>query len=358
MGQLGRARESTRRGYASHVRLYLAPYLGRVLLAGLSARQVRAMFTAIARQHAAAGRPVSAATLTRVKATLRAALNAAVRAGYLAGNPAVHVELPPARRPRAAVWTSERIAAWEETGIRPAVAVWTAAQTAAFLTAVRGHRLYAAYHLIALRGLRRGEACGLRWHDLDLETGTAVICTQLQQYDGHLTVAPPKTAHSERVIALDRTTIAALRRHRSLQQAERAHGGDLHHDSGCVFTSLNGDPLAPDRLSRMFKALAAEAGLPPIRLHDLRHGAASLALAAGADLKVVQDMLGHSSIVLTADTYASVLPDIARKAAEETASLIIEAGCLVPGTNRRRRPAPRQPGRNRRQRMLAGRLTT
>jgi len=91
LGQLGRPRESTRRGYASHVRLYLAPYLGRVLLAELAARQVQAMFTAIARQHAAAGRPVSAATLTRVKATLRAALNAAVRAGYLAGHPATYI---------------------------------------------------------------------------------------------------------------------------------------------------------------------------------------------------------------------------------------------------------------------------
>ncbi len=120
-----------------------------------------------------------------------------------------------------------------------------------------------------------------------------------------------------------------------------------------MFTGLNGDPLASDRLSRIFKMLAEEAGLPPIRLHDLRHGAASLALSAGTDLKVVQDMLGHSSIVLTADTYTSVLPDIARKAAEDTARLIIEAGCLVPGTSRRRRPAPRLPRQNRRRPLVS-----
>jgi len=105
-----------------------------------------------------------------------------------------------------------------------------------------------------------------------------------------------------------------------------------------VFTGLRGDPLAPDRLSRTFRQLTAETGMPPIRLHDLRHGAATLALSAGVDLRVVQDMLRHCSIVLTADTYTSVLPDIARKAAEQVAALVLRAGRLVPGTNRPRRP--------------------
>ena len=235
------------------------------------------------------------------------------------------------------VWTSARIEQWQRTGIRPAVAVWTPAQTAAFLNAIRGHRLYAAYHLIALRGLRRGEACGLRWCDIDLDAATAIISWQLQQHGGHITLCPPKTARSERIIALDSTTVAALRTHRAGQQAEQAVLGDRYHDSGYVITSLNGDPLAPDRLSRYFRQLSAAAGLPPIRLHDLRHGAATLALAAGADLKVVQDMLGHSSIVLTADTYTSVLPEVAHRAAEDTAALIIAAGCMIPGTQRRRR---------------------
>jgi Phage integrase family len=153
-------------------------------------------------------------------------------------------------------------------------------------------------------------------------------------------LCPPKTARSERAVALDRTTVAVLRAHWTAQDAERAALGDGYHDSGYVFTCLNGDPMAPDRLSRTFRRLSDEARLPPVRLHDLRHGAATLALAAGADLKVVQDMLGHSSIVLTADTYTSVLPEVARKAAEDTAALIIAAGCLIPGTIRPRQPEP------------------
>jgi integrase len=195
------------------------------------------------------------------------------------------------------------------------VAVWTATQTAQFLHAIAGNRLYAAYHLIALRGLRRGEAAGLRWRDVDLDGKTAVISQQLQQYDGRLTVCPPKTPHSARTIALDHTTVAALRAHRDRQHAEAAAFGPGYRDSGYVFTGLNGDPMAPDRLSRTFKKLAADAGLPPVRLHDLRHGAATLALAAGVGLRTVQDMLGHCSIVLTADTYISVLPEVARAAA-------------------------------------------
>jgi integrase len=327
---------STVRGYAAHIRLYLDPYLGRVLLAELTTGQVQAMFTAIIRQHHALGTPVSAATLTRIRATLRAALNAAIRRGLISENPAAKAELPQGRRPRAVVWTRYRVEQWRKTGEQPPVAVWTARQTAEFLVSIDGHRLYAAYHLIALRGLRRGEA-GLRWCDVDLDGKTAVISQQLQQYDGRLAVCPPKTAHSTRVIALDHTTVAALAAHRDRQRAEAAAYGPGYHASGYVFTNLNGDPMAPDRLTRMFGKLAAQAGLPPVRLHDLRHGAASLALSAGVDLKVVQEMLGHSSIVLTADTHTSVLPDVAHAAAEKVAALIIKAGCLVPGTSRRRR---------------------
>jgi integrase len=333
---------STVRGYAAHVRLYLDPYLGEVLLGELSAGQVQAMFTAIIRRHHALGTPVSAATLSRIRATLRAALNAAVRRGLLGENPASRVELPRARRPRAVVWSRYRVEQWRQTGERPVVAVWTAAQTAQFLCGIEDHRLYAAYHLIALRGLRRGEAAGLRWCDIDLEGKTAVISQQLQQYDGRLAICPPKTPHSTRVIALDHTTVAALQAHRGRQQREAATYGPGYRVSGFVFTNLNGDPMAPDRLTRTFRALAAQTGLLPVRLHDLRHGAATLALAAGVDLRIVQEMLGHSSIVLTADTYTSVLPAVAHTAAEKVAALIVREGGLVPGTRRHRRRQPKR----------------
>jgi integrase len=333
-------RESTIRGYAAHVRLYLRPCLGPILLTNLTAQHVQAMFSAIARQHEAEGRPVTAATLARIRATLRAALNAAIRAGFITANAASRAELPfipPSPPGGMDGGTGRRVAAHRHPaagrGLDPGA-------DRPVPQCIRDHRLYAAYHLIALRGLRRGEAAGLRWSDVDLDGATAIITCQLQQYDGRLVLCPPKTARSERAIALDRTTVAALCAHKAAQEADRAALGNGYHGSGYVFTCLNGDPMAPDRLSRTFRRLSDGAGLPPVRLHDLRHGAATLALAAGADLKVVQDMLGHSGIVLTADTYTSVLPEVARKAAEDIATLIIAAGCLVPGTTRPRQPEP------------------
>jgi integrase len=314
-------RASTRRSYAAHVRGYLVPYLGGIPLAALTAGDVQAMFTAIIRDETALGRPVRAATLHRIHATLRAALNGAVRAGLIPVNPGRFPELPRAARTRPQVWTPALTERWQHEGWRPAVGVWTAAQTAEFLRHVRGYRLYALFHLVALRGLRRGEAAGLRWSDLDLDAGTLTVTGQLQQLGCRLVEGPPKSDAGRRVIALDKTTITALREHRLRQQAERAAAGTRWTQTGYVFTTQTGKPFGPDRMTRLFRTLVDGSGLPPVTLHGLRHGAATLALAAGTDLKVVQDQLGHSTIVLTADTYTSVLPETARTAAEHTAAL-------------------------------------
>jgi len=350
-------RASTAHGYAAHVRGYLVLYLGAVPLAALTPGDVQAMFTAVIRDETALGRPVSAATLHRIHATLRAALNGAVRAGLIPVNPGRWPELPKAARPRPRVWTPALTERWQAEGWRPAVGVWTAAQTAQFLRHVRGHRLYALFHLVALRGLRRGEAAGLRWGDLDPDAGTLTVTGQLQQLGGQMVAGPPKSDAGRRVIALDRTTVAALREHRLRQQAERSAAGTGWDETGYVFTTRTGGPVGPDRVTRMFRKLVTASGLPPVTLHGLRHGAATLALAAGTDLKVVQDQLGHSTVVLTADTYTSVLPETARAAAERTAALLFPArrpatGGSLAARRARKRPLPAwaRPGRRSRNR--------
>ncbi|OOC57405.1 hypothetical protein NOSIN_23705 [Nocardiopsis sinuspersici] len=225
------------------------------------------------------------------------------------------------RRPRPVLWTQDAQREWERGGDRPAVAVWSVQHTRSFLDFVAGHRLYALFHLVVLLGLRRGEVLGLRWRDVDLDARVLHVESQVQQVGGCVVVAEPKSEASRRTVALDQVTVQVLRAHRRKQQSERSGTGRA--DPDLVFTCIKGGCLAPDRLSRSFRKLNTESGLPPVRLHDLRHGAATFALAAGVDLKTVQAMLGHASIVLTADTYTSVLPEVAHEAAEATAALVL-----------------------------------
>lgn len=212
------------------------------------------------------------------------------------------------------------------------MAVWTARQTTAFLEHIRDHYLYPLYHLVALLGLRRGEAAGLRWCDLDLGQRVLMVSHQVRDHNGRTVVCPPKTPGSVRTLALVHATVGMLRRFRATQSQCSVDGETL---TGFLFVNGDGQPWSPGYVTHTFRRLVAEADLPPIRLHDLRHGAASLSLAAGNELKTVQAMLGHDSIVLTADTYTSVLPCLAHQAAEATAALVLRTARQT-GRNLRR----------------------
>ncbi|MER6000059.1 site-specific integrase [Nonomuraea angiospora] len=305
-------RPSTRQGYATHIRLYLIPQLGRILLHQLTSRDVNGLLATLASRPSPTGRRLSPATVARIHATLRTALNAAVRARLIPVNPANEAELPHPRRPHPVVWTAGRTARWQQAGERPAVAVWTDQQLAAFLTGVAQDHLHAAWWPAALRGLRRGELAGLRWTDVDLQAAELTVTQQRVHTDGQVVVGPPKSTTSCRMVPLDAQTVRMLTQHRERQQELSARAGTRWQDSGYVSTAT-GAALRPDYLTGRFRQLVAASGQSPIRLHDLRHGAATLALTAHTDLKVVQAMLGHASIVLTADTYVSVLPEVATK---------------------------------------------
>ncbi|MBE1530351.1 site-specific integrase [Actinomadura algeriensis] len=194
--------------------------------------------------------------------------------------------------------------------------------------------------MIAFRGLRRGEACGLRWTDVDLDEGTVRVCWQITQVGGDTEQGRPKSEAGERQVTLDKHTIKELGAHRARQNQERLAAGETWIDSGFVFTGQNGDPLDPTLVSEQFLLLAMEAGLPPVRLHDLRHGAATILLRAGHDLKVVQETLGLSSITIASDTYTSVLPDLARQSAEDAAAVLLSARTKSRGKTSREQVVP------------------
>ncbi|MET7289066.1 tyrosine-type recombinase/integrase [Streptomyces sp. NPDC005573] len=263
------------------------------------------------------------ATRQHVKATLRAALNDAIGQQIITFNPAAHVEIDPVRKPKALVWTDERVAKWEQTGEKPSpVMVWTPEQTGAFLDFVAEDRLYAMWHLIAFRGLRRGEACGQPWSETNLDTHFLTVSSQLVQDGWEVEASDPKTDSGSRVVALDDDTVDVLKHHRERQETAREEWGTAWVETGHVFTQEDGSWLHPGKVTDLFERLVAASGLPPIRLHDLRHGAATLMLAADIDIKIVSDTLGHSDTRITRDIYQSVLPHVGKSAAEATAKLV------------------------------------
>lgn len=263
------------------------------------------------------------ATRLRIKATLRSALNDAIGQQILTFNPAAHVELDPVRKPKALVWTDARVARWEQTGEKPSpVMVWTPEQTGAFLDFLAEDRLYAMWHLIAFRDLRRGEACAQPWSETNLDDHSLTVSAQLVQDGWEVETSEPKTDSGFRVVALDDDTVNVLKRHREQQDADREEWGSAWVETGMVFTQEDGSWLRPGKLTDLFERLVAASGLPPIRLHDLRHGAATLMLAAGIDVKIVSDTLGHSDTRITRDIYQSVLPQVGKNAAEATARLV------------------------------------
>ncbi len=157
---------------------------------------------------------------------------------------------------------------------------------------------------------------GLRWSDVNLDSSMLAVKQQLLETEDGLRFGPPKTRSGERAISLDALTVEVLREHAARQTSDRVFWGLGWQERGLVFTRENSDLLRPDYVTHLFARQALEAGLPRIRLHDLRHTSASLALTAGVPMKVVSERLGHSSTAIMANLYTHVVPTVARAAAD------------------------------------------
>ncbi|MGI5214946.1 tyrosine-type recombinase/integrase [Plantactinospora sp. CA-290183] len=306
-------RLTTARSYRQHIGDYLKPELGKLRLRDLRPGHITAMLRK-------ARKTTSSATVQRIRATLRSALSSAVRQQLVAFNAAKDLDVPAAPR----------------TKVRP----WEPAELGKFLDhAITDLRFGALYELVAATGLRRGEAAALRWEDVDLAGGVLVVRQQLvgvalpedamppcpycpAKHKG-LMFGPVKTSSGEdRRVELDATTVGVLLAAQLAQKAEQDDWGDAYVDHGLVFAREDGNPLALDAVTKRFKALCQSAGVRPVRLHDLRHGAASLRMAAGVDISVISKVLGHSSISITNDTYGHLLAGVGKDAAERASKLV------------------------------------
>lgn len=311
-GETRGLRESTRVGYDVVVEKYVVPKLGVVALQKLTAAQLNGLYGELLqsgrRQREGGLRP---RTVRYVHTVMRKALADAVRWGLLARNVADAADPPSASAANA--------------DARRARNAWSLAELRRFLAVASSHRLFAAFRLAAMTGMRRGEVLGLRWQDVDLDGGRLSVRQTLIAPRYKLQLSAPKNGEP-RGIDLDPETVTVLRAHRRRQSEERlAFGpgwGEHPLANDFVFRQEDGSPVVPHLFSLAFERLTKKAGLRRIRLHDLRHTHAVLLAKSGAHPKVVQERLGHHSPGFTLDVYNDAFPSQQREAAEGFAALV------------------------------------
>jgi integrase len=302
---VGTVRPTTYRSYAAHVEHHIVPRLGTLQLQRLNGATLNAFYAKLASEGCVRNDGgLSPATVRRVHATLHRALRDAVRWNRLPVNPVDAADPPKCSAEQRKL---------------PA---WSAEQLFAFLESVKGERLYALWHFLAMTGCRRGEALGLVWRNVDLDSARATIAQALLEVGDELQLSEPKSARGRRTIALDPETVAVLKAHHKLQAQERLRCGAGWADTGYVFAQEDGQPLQPWRISKGFEQLRRRARLPQIPLHGLRHTYATVALSSGVNPRIVSGRLGHSTVAFTLDVYSHVLPQADEEAAVAIAALV------------------------------------
>ena len=293
----GRVELATLDQYSWAVRRHIVPLLGAVRLSDLTAEVVDGWLvelTAVGES----GKPRLGPTSARlVRKVLSMALEEAVQRGRLARNPVVLTQPP--RRDR----TSKKLG-------------WTLEEARAFLAAVADHRLYAAFHLSLVTGVRRGEVLALRWADVDVAKRELQVVQQLTTERGRPVLKQLKTQQSERIVTFGPATAAVIEAHNEKQRAEAEFAGGAWKDQGLVFTTALGGWVDPNNFGRLMDSLVERAGVPRITPKGLRHTAQSIGRVVVGDDKVMQERLGHADIGITLGTYTHVVTEQHRQGGE------------------------------------------
>lgn len=302
--QRQRLRNSTFSDYRRRIEQHIVPALGHIQLQELDARHLDKLYADLLARGARDGSALAPKTVRNVHVVIRKALADATRKRIVTRNVALDADPPKVPGP------GER-----------EMATWTPDELRKFLDAIAHHRLAAAFVLAASTGMRRGEVLGVRWSDIDLDNGTVAIRQTIVSVSYEVQLSEPKTARGRRTISLDPATVAVLRWHQQAQERERQALAD-YEDHDLVFARLDGRPVHPDHFSQLFDRTVARLKLRRVRLHDLRHTYATLALRAGVDPKTVSSRLGHATVAFTLDVYTKAVPQLDREAADKIAGLI------------------------------------
>jgi len=298
---------TTLNGYKKALDGYFLPRLGDVALQDLRASDLDALYADLLRSGGRRGQGLSMTTVHHLHAVVNKMLNDAERKGLVIRNVAKLANAPSLTTARSK---------------GPEMRVWSPDELARFLTSIEGNRNETMFRVMAMTGVRRGEVVALRWSDVDLAAHRLTVNQAATVIDGAELVAAPKTRRSRRAIDLDPDTVALLQRHRARQREQFLMFGVSATASDRVFTNEAGEPIRPNSIGQAFRRLVEAAGLPVIRLHDLRHTHATHLLVAGVNVKVVSERLGHSSVSFTLDTYGHVMPGQQAEAAAAAAALL------------------------------------
>jgi integrase len=280
-------RPKTLEAYSYLIRLHINPEIGALKLSALMPAHVQKLYT----DKLNSG--LSHRTVKFIHSVLHKALKQAVRWGLVSRNVCDLVDAPSPKRHTPVTWSMDEVRQ--------------------FSTMVKGHRFYPIYILAIATGMREGEILGLQMQDVNWTTGTIHVRHAVQYLAGKgVVLTEPKTDNAKRSIKVPVSALRVLREHVEGQ----------NRNQGFVFATRNGTPISPRNLLRHFKQVLSGSGLPEIRFHDLRHTCATLHLMAGTHPKTVQELLGHSQITLTLDTYSHVLPPVHEEAAEKMNGLL------------------------------------
>lgn len=298
-----RIKPSTFDSYRSNMETHVLPAIGSRPLQQLTATMLNALYGELLCRGGERG-PLSPKTVSYVHTIVHKALADAVDAGVAPRNVAERAKPPRPNRHQ-----------------RREIQCWEPHELARFLEATRGTRLEDAWRLAAMTGMRRGEVLGLRWGDVDLDAARLAVRNAVVTVSYAVLESSPKN-HQARVVDLDPETVELLREHRVRQQADRDQWSADHVDRDLVIAKENGEPIHPQSFSQAFDRLVRNAALRRIRLHDLRHTHATIAVRAGVPLKVISERLGHESPVFTLKQYAHVMPGMQAEAAVQIAELV------------------------------------
>jgi integrase len=270
----------TAEDYRYQLEKYVTPIIGKLELSKLTPLKVQAMCGDLADR-------ISPQRANKCRRVLSGALSQAVRWQLIPRNPCDAV------KPLKVAQTEMKL--------------WTPEDAAQFLDSARTHRLFALFYLAMSTGMRRGELLGLRWEDVG-ESCLHVRQSVIEQR-GRIMITTPKTEKGARRVALSPDVLEVMRQQRERQEAERHLLGAAWPDTGLVFTSEVGTLMHPRNFTRTWHTLQTNAKVPKVKLHDLRHLHASMAIRSGVDPKVLADRLGHARASFTLDVYTHLFEE-------------------------------------------------